>query len=76
MDEKLNTLTNLIVDIAAQAREGKRKYESGSSDTRGKKKARTCIDKQNLPQRSSSGNHNQAREVSGNISTDTSVTRH
>ena len=75
MDEKLNTLTNLIADIAAQAREGKRKYESGSSDTRGKKKARTYVDRQNLPQPSSSGNHDQARKVSENISTDTSVTR-
>ena len=75
MDEKLNTLTNLIADIAAQAREGKRKYESGSSDTRGKKKARTYVDRQNLPQPSSSGNHDQATEVSENISTDTSVTR-
>ena len=26
MDEKLNTLTNLIADIAVQAMEGKRKY--------------------------------------------------
>ena len=34
MDEKLNTLTNVIADITAQAREGKRKYESGSSDSR------------------------------------------
>ena len=49
MDEKLNTLTNPIADIAAQAREGKHKYESGSSDTRGRKKPRTYVDKQNLP---------------------------
>ena len=45
------------------------------ADTRGKKKARTYVDRQNLPQPSSSGNHNQATEVSENISTDTSVTR-
>ena len=75
MDEKLNTQTNLIADIAAQAREGKRKYESGSSDSRGKKKARTYVDRQNLPQPLSSRNHDQATEVSENISTDTSVTR-
>ena len=30
MDEKLNTLTNLMADIAAQARKGKDKYQSGS----------------------------------------------
>ena len=29
MDEKLNTLTNLIADIAAQAREGKPKIGTG-----------------------------------------------
>ena len=75
MDEKLNTLTNLIADIAAQARKGKRKYESGSSDSRGKKKARTYVDRQNLPQPLSSRNRDQATEVSENISTDTSVTR-
>ena len=75
MDEKLNTQTNLIADIAAQAREGKRKYESGSSDSRGKKKARTYVDRQNLPQPLSSRNRDQATEVSENISTDTSVTR-
>ena len=45
MDKKLNTLTNLIADIAARVREGKRKYESGSSDTEGKKKARTYADR-------------------------------
>ena len=45
MNEKLNTLTNLITDIAAQAKEGKHKYESGSTDTRGKKKARTYVDR-------------------------------
>ena len=45
MDEKLNTLTNLIADIAAQAKEGKRKYASGSFDTRGKKKARIYVDR-------------------------------
>ena len=73
MDEKLNTLTNLIADIAAQAREGRRNYESGSSDSRGKKKARTYVDRQNLPQPSSSRNHYQATQVSENISTDTSV---
>ena len=75
MDEKLNTLTNLIADIAAQAREGKRKYESGSSDSRGKKKARSYVDRKNLPQPSSSRNHDQATEVSENKSSDTSVTR-
>ena len=75
MDEKLNTLTNLIVDIAAQAREGKRKYESGSSDSRGKKKSRTYVDRQNLPQPSSSRNHEQATEASENTSTDTYVTK-
>ena len=75
MDEKLNTQTNLIADIAAQAREGKRKYESGSSDSRGKKKSRTYVDRQNLPQPLSSRNRDQATEVSENISTDTSVTR-
>ena len=75
MDEKLNTQTNLIADIAAQAREGKRKYESGSSDSRGKKKARTYVDRQNLPQPLSSRNRDQATEVSENISTDTFVTR-
>ena len=63
MDGKLNTFTNLIADRASQAREGKRKFESGSSDTRGKKKART-VDRQNLPQLSSNGNHDQATEVS------------
>ena len=31
MDEKLNALANLMADIAAQAREGKHKYQSGSS---------------------------------------------
>ena len=75
MDEKLNALTNLIADIAAQAREGKCKYESGSSDSRGKKKARTYVDRQNLPQPSSSRNHEQATEASENTSTDTSVTK-
>ena len=73
MDKKLNTLTNLIADIAAQAREGRLNYESGSSDSRGKKKARTYVDRQNLPQPSSSRNHYQATQVSENISTDTSV---
>ena len=47
------------------------KYESGSSDSRGKKKGRTYVDRQNLPQPSSSRNHDQATEVSENISTDT-----
>ena len=75
MDGKLNTQTNLIADIAAQAREGKRKYESGSSDSRGKKKSRTYVDRQNLPQPLSSRNRDQATEVSENISTDASVTR-
>ena len=74
MDEKLNTLTNLIADIAAQAREGKHKYESGSSNSRGKKKARTYVDRQNIPQPSSSRNDDQAMDVSENTSTDTSVT--
>ena len=69
MDEKLNTSANLIADIAAQAREGKLKYESG------KKKARTYVDRQNLPQPSSSRNHEQATEASENTSTDTSVTK-
>ena len=64
MDGKLNTFTNLIADRASQTREGKRKYESGSSDTRGKKKARPYIDRQNLPQPSSGGNYDQATEVS------------
>ena len=73
IDKKLNTLTNLIADIAAQAREGRLNYESGSSDSRGKKKARTYVDRQNLPQPSSSRNHYQATQVSENISTDTSV---
>ena len=75
MDEKLNILANLIADIAAQAREGECKYESGSSDSRGKKKARSYADRQNLPQPSSSGNHDQATEVSENISSNNSVTR-
>ena len=75
MDEKLNALANLMADIAAQAREGKHKYQSGSSDSRGKKKARTCVDRQNVPQPSSGRNHDQATEVSEKISTDTSVTR-
>ena len=75
MDEKLNTLTNLIADIAAQAKEGKQKYESGSSDTRGKKKARAFVGKQNLSQPSSSGNHDQTTEVSEDITTDTFVSR-
>ena len=75
MDKKLNTLTNLAGDIAAQAREWKRTYESGSSDSRGKKKSRTYVDRQNLPQSSSSRNHDKATEVSENTSTDTSVTR-
>ena len=57
MDEKLNTLTNLIADIAAQAKEGKCKYESGGSDTRGKKKARTYVDRKNFSQPSYRGNH-------------------
>ena len=75
MDEKLNILANLIADIAAQAREGECKNESGSSDSRGKKKARSYADRQNLPQPSSSGNHDQATEVSENISSNNSVTR-
>ena len=75
MDEKLNTLTKLMVDIGTEAREGKDKYQSGSSDSRGNKKARTYIDRQNLPQPSSGRNHDQATEVSEKISTDTSVTR-
>ena len=75
MDEKLNTQTNLIADIAAPAREGKCKYKSGSSDSRGKKKARTYVDRQNFSQPLSSRNHDQATELSENIYTDTSVTR-
>ena len=50
MDGKLNTLTNLIAELAAQAREGKRKDESESSDSREKKKARAHVERQNLPQ--------------------------
>ena len=73
--EKLNTLTNLIADLAAQAREGKCKYESESIDSREKKNARTYIERENLPQPSSSRNHDQAMKVSENRSTDTSVTR-
>ena len=75
MNEKLNALTNLISDLAAQAREGKHKYESESSDSTGKKKARAYVERQNLPQPSTSRNHDQATEVSENTSTDTSVTR-
>ena len=75
MDEKLNTLTNVIADITAQAREGKRKYESGSSDSRGKEKAIIYLDRQNLPKPSSSRNHDQATEVSENRSTDTFATK-
>ena len=45
MDEKLNTLTNLIAELAAQAREGKRKYESESSGSREKKKVRTYVER-------------------------------
>ena len=41
MDEKMNTLTNLISDLAAQTKEGNPKYESESSHSRGKKKTRT-----------------------------------
>ena len=76
MDEKLNILANLIADIDAQAREGKRKYESGSSDSKGKKKARNYVERQKFPQPSPSRNHDQATEVSENISSDNSVTRH
>ena len=75
MDENLNTLTNLIANRVARARKGKRKYQSGSFDTRGKKKARTYDGRQNLPRPSPSGNHDQATEVSEIISNDTSVTR-
>ena len=75
MDEKLNTLPNLISDLAAQAREGQRKYESKSSDSRRNKKARTYVERQNLPQPSSSRNHDQVTEFSENTSTDASVTR-
>ena len=75
MDEKLNALTNLISDLAARAREGKHKYESESSDSTGKKKARAYLERQNLPQPSTSRNHDQATEVSENTSTDTSVIR-
>ena len=46
MDEKMNTLTNLIQDIAAQAKEDKLKYESVSSDSKGKEKARTYVEGQ------------------------------
>ena len=59
MNEKLNTLTNLIADIAAQARQGKHRYKSGNSDSRGKKKARHYVDRQNFPQPSSIRNHHE-----------------
>ena len=49
MDEKMNILTNLIQDIAAQAKEDKLKYESVSSDSKGKKKARTYVEGQIHP---------------------------
>ena len=44
MDEKLNNLTDLISDLAAQRREGKHKYESKRSDSRGKKKAKLMLE--------------------------------
>ena len=75
MDKKLNTLTNLISNLAAQAREGKRKYESESSDSRGKKNDRFYVERQNLHQPSSSRNQDQVAEVIENTSTDTSITR-
>ena len=75
MDEKLNTLASLLADPAAQAREGKRKYESELVDSRGKKKAITYAERQNLPELSSSRNHYHSTKVSENTSTDTSVTR-
>lgn len=75
MDQNLRNLKNLISDLAVQAREGERKYESKSSDSRRKKKARTYVERSNLPQPSSSRYHDQAIEVSENTSIDTSVTR-
>ena len=68
-------MANLIANLAAQARGGKRKYESESSNSRGKKKSRTYVKRQNLPQPSSSRNYDQATEVCENTPTDTSVTR-
>ena len=44
MDVKLNNLTDLISDLAAQRREGKHKYESKRSDSRGKKKAKLMLE--------------------------------
>ena len=71
MGQKLRTLTNLISDLAVQARKGKRKYESESSDSRKKNKARTYVI---INSAISSRNHDQAIEVSENIS-NTSVTK-
>ena len=68
------TLTNLMSEPAAQAREGKRKYERKSSDSKRKKNARTYVERQNLPQPSSSRKHVQETEVSENASADAFVT--
>ena len=65
-------MTSLISDLAPQAREGKPKYESESSDSIGKKKVGTYVKRQNLPQPSCNRNHDQATEISENTSTDTS----
>ena len=68
-------MQNLLSNLAAQAREGKRKYKRESSGSRRSKRARTFAERQNLPQPSSSRNHDHVTEVSENTSTDTSVTR-
>ena len=68
-------MTNLKADLAAQAREGKRKYETESSNSRGKKKSTTYVERQNAPQPSSSRNYDQETEVCENTPTATSVTR-
>lgn len=39
------TLTNLMSELAAQAREGKRKYERKNSDSKRKKNARTYVER-------------------------------
>lgn len=66
-------MTSLISDLAPQAREGKPKYESKSSDSIGKKKVRTYVKRQNLMLKGKiNRNHDQATEISENTSTDTS----
>ena len=75
MGKKLNTLTNLISKLAAQAREGKRTYDSESSDSKRKKKTRFYVEMQGLYQPSTSRNYYHATEISENKSTDGSVTR-